>query len=258
LAGVGEGLAERIQDLNLTDAQEAKIAEIRKECQVKIQQAGKELSALVKEEVDKVRDVLTTAQKQTLQDLKEEREERRLERLAQGIAHLKELDLTQDELAKIQNIQNEYHPRMVKAMEAFKGLLSDAQKRAREQSLAAGKTRREVLTALNLTPEQKEKVENACKGVSAVVREELEKIKDVLTTEQQTKLAELKDERKEQARDQMAVRIANFKDLNLTPEQKTKIDEIRKEFRPRIHEAGNRMRAAVREEVEQILAIIKG
>src|SRR6516165_6626675 len=70
LAGVGEGLAERIQDLNLTDAQEAKIAEIRKECQVKIQQARTALSALVKEEVEKVRDVLTTAQKQKLQDLK--------------------------------------------------------------------------------------------------------------------------------------------------------------------------------------------
>ena len=83
-AGVGEGLAERIQDLNLTDAQEAKIADIRKECQVKIQQARTELSTLVKQEVEKVRDVLTAAQKQKLQDLKEEREERRAEGLTQG------------------------------------------------------------------------------------------------------------------------------------------------------------------------------
>src|SRR5215471_19151168 len=43
-AGGGEGLAERIQDLNLTDAQEAKIAEIRKECRTKIQQTDKELA----------------------------------------------------------------------------------------------------------------------------------------------------------------------------------------------------------------------
>jgi hypothetical protein len=116
--GVGEGFAERIKDLNLTDAQEAKIAEVRRECQVKIQQAHTVLTALVKEELEKVRDVLATAQRQKLQDLKEEREERRVEGLAQGIAHLKQLDLTQDELAKIHNIQNEYHPRMVKAMEA--------------------------------------------------------------------------------------------------------------------------------------------
>jgi Spy/CpxP family protein refolding chaperone len=78
--------------------------------------------------------------------------------------------------------------------------------------------------------------------VSAVVREELEKIKDVLTAWQQTTLAELKDERRKHTRERMAARTAHFKDLNLTPEQKNKIDEIRKEFRPRIHEAGNRMR----------------
>jgi Spy/CpxP family protein refolding chaperone len=257
-AGGGEGLAERIQDLNLTDAQETKIADIRKDCEPKIKQAAKELSTLVKEEVEKVRDILSVAQKQKLQDLKEEREERKAEGLAQKIAHLKELDLTEDEVAKINNIQKEYRPRIVKAMEAFNGLLSDAQKRAREQGISAGKTRKEVLTSLNLTPDQKQKVEVACKEVCTVVKEELAKIKDVLTAEQQAKLAELKNERKERVRDQMAHRIANFKDLNLTADQKSRIDEIRSEFRPRIHEAGNRMRAAVRDELEMILAVIKG
>ena len=53
--GVGQGLAERLQDLNLTDAQEAKIAEIRKEYQPKVQEAAKELAAIVKEEVGKAR-----------------------------------------------------------------------------------------------------------------------------------------------------------------------------------------------------------
>jgi len=257
-AGVGEGLAERIQDLNLTDAQEAKIGDIRKECQTKIREAGKELAALVKEEVEKIRDVLTPAQKQKILALKEEREERRLEGLAHGIAHLKDLDLTEDELAKIQDIRKEYRPRTVKAMEAFKGLLSGAQNKAREEGLTAGKTRREVLAALNLTNDQKEKVSAACKEVGTTVREELEKIRDVLTAEQQAKLGELKDERRERTRDQMARRIADFKDLNLTDEQKTKIAEIRKEFRPRIQEAGNRMRAAVRDQLEMIAAIIKG
>jgi Spy/CpxP family protein refolding chaperone len=38
--GVGERLAEKIQDLNLTDNQEAKIAEIMKESQPKVQEAG--------------------------------------------------------------------------------------------------------------------------------------------------------------------------------------------------------------------------
>src|SRR5262249_54742133 len=46
---VGVVLVERIQDLNLTDKQEAKIADIRKEYRPKVQEAGKELAAIVKE-----------------------------------------------------------------------------------------------------------------------------------------------------------------------------------------------------------------
>ena len=256
-ASGSEGLVEKIQDLNLTDAQETKIADIRKECRTKIEQTDKQLAALVKEEVEKVRGVLTDAQKQKLQDLKEEREERRLEGLASGLAHLKELDLTEDEVAKIQNIQKEYRPRTAQAMETLKGVLTAQQRRAREQGLAAGKTRKEVLTSLNLTSDQKQKVEAASKEVKAVVTDELEKIKDVLTASQQEKLGELREERRERVRDRMAHRIANFKELNLTPEQKTRIDQVRQEFRPRIHEDGNRMRAEIREELQMILAALK-
>src|SRR5262245_44620796 len=43
----GGGLAERIQDLNLTEEQETKIADIRKECKPKVQEAAKELATIV-------------------------------------------------------------------------------------------------------------------------------------------------------------------------------------------------------------------
>src|SRR6516225_1494131 len=56
--GVGAGMAERMQDLNLTDEQEAKIAEIRKDCQPKIREAGKDLAIVVKQEMEKIRAVL--------------------------------------------------------------------------------------------------------------------------------------------------------------------------------------------------------
>jgi hypothetical protein len=52
-------LVERIQDLHLTDAQEARIADIRKEYQPKVQAAARDLAALVKDEVEKARAVLT-------------------------------------------------------------------------------------------------------------------------------------------------------------------------------------------------------
>ena len=50
---------------------------------------------------------------------------------------------------------------------------------------------------------------------------------------------------------------ARVQDLNLTDDQKAKIADIRKEYRPKVQEAGNKLRATVKEEVEAILAVIK-
>jgi Spy/CpxP family protein refolding chaperone len=254
---VGEGLAERIQDLNLTDEQETRIVEIRKECRPKIQEAAKELAAIFKGEVEKVRAVLTPEQKEKLQAMKEEREERRAEGLAERIAHLRDLDLTEAEMTQIENIRKEYRPKIVKALEELRGILSNEQKQAREEALKAGKKHREVLASLNLTEEQKEKVHAVGKEVTALVREELEKIRDVLSAEQQAKLPELKAERRERARDRLAARIANLRELNLTSGERTAIAEIRQEYRPKVHEAGNKLRAIAREEVDMILAVIR-
>jgi Spy/CpxP family protein refolding chaperone len=247
-----------VQDLNLSDEQEAKIADIRKEFQPKAQEAARELGGLVKEEVEKVRAVLTAEQREKLQAAREERKEGRGEGLAGRVAHLRELHLTEAERGEVTKIRDEYHPKIVKAMEGLKGILSAQQRTAREEGLKSGKKRREILGSLNLTEEQKEKVQAVGKEVATLVREEMEKIRDVLTDSQKEKLADLKDERKEHARDRMAHRIANLKDLNLTEEQKTKIAEIRKEYRPRIHEAGNKLRGTVREEVQMIVAVLKG
>jgi Spy/CpxP family protein refolding chaperone len=254
-------LVVRIQELNLTDEQEAKIADIRKECRPKVEEAFKELATVVKEEVGKISEVLSPEQKTKLQALKEERKEHRLEGLAERIAHLKELkdlDLTDAEKTKIEDIRNEYHPKVVKALEGFKGMLNSDQTKSREEGLKTGKKHREIIASLNLTGEQKEKCESVCKEVATLVREEMEKIRDVLSAEQREKLADLKDERKDRVRDRWASRIANLSDLNLTDEQKTKIADIRTEFRPKVHEAGNKARAAVREELEMIVNFMKG
>src|SRR5262249_37474157 len=140
----------------------------------------------------------------------------------------------------------------------LRGILTAEQRKAREEGLKAGKRRREVIASLNLTDEQKEKVEAVAKEVGTLVREELEKIRDVLTEGQKEKLQEFQAERRERVRDRMAHRIANHRDLNLTDEQKSQIAEIRKQYRPRVHEAGNKVRATAREEVELIVAVLKG
>jgi Spy/CpxP family protein refolding chaperone len=256
--GVKERLAERIQDLDLTDDQEAKITEIRKEFRPKVVKAIKDLVALVKDEVGKVRDVLTAEQKDKLKELKDERKERRFESLCERIAHLKELDLTDAEMAKIREIRKECRPKIAKAMKELEGLLSDKQKQARADGLKAGKSRREIRSALKLTDEQKQKVEAVAKEVGAVVRDEMAKIRDVLTEAQKEKLPLLAEERKERVRDHMAHRILHLKELNLTAAQKDSIMKIRQEYRSRIHEAANDLRATVRGEVAAILAVIKG
>jgi Spy/CpxP family protein refolding chaperone len=246
------------QDLNLTDQQEAKIAEIRKEFHPKVQEAGKELATVVKEEMDKVRDVLTPEQKSKVDAFKEERQEDREEHLAERVAHLKELDLTDDEKAKISEIRKEFHPKIVKALEGLKGVLSDDQRKEREELLKAGKSRREIIASLKLTDDQKAKVESVGKEVHTLLREELEKMRDVLSESQRAKLPDFKEERKENVRDRRAHMVANVRELNLTDDQKTKISEIRKEFRPKVQEAGNKLRGTVREEMEAIMAVIKG
>jgi Spy/CpxP family protein refolding chaperone len=251
-------LAERLQDLNLTDEQEARIADVRKEFRPRVQGAVKEVAALVTEEVEKVRGILTPEQKTQLAALKEERRERRAERLSEMLAHLEELDLTEAEMARFADIRKEFQPRMVKAFEGLKGLLSDDQRKAREEALKAGKSRREILAAFNLTDDQKQKVEAVGKEIRNLLRDELEKMRDVFTEMQKEKLQEFKDESRDRVRDSAAHRIANLKDLNLTEEQKNRIGEVRKEYRARIHEAGNKLRGTVREEVEAILAILKG
>jgi Spy/CpxP family protein refolding chaperone len=251
-------LVERIQDVQLTDAQEAKIADIQKEFRPKVQEAEKELAGIVKEEVAKVGGVLTPEQKKKIEEGREERKEFRGERLAERIAHLHEMDLTADEAKKLMDIHNEFRPKVEKAMKGMEGLLSPEQKKAREDALNAGMKRREVIAALKLTDDQKAKVEAACKEVRELVREELEKMRDVLNETQKEKLQDFRTERKEQVRDRHAHMIASRTDLNLTAEQKEKIADIRKEFRPKVQEAGNKLRTTVREEVEAILAVIKG
>jgi len=259
VAGAGDRviMVERIQDLPLSEAQETKIAEIRKDCGPKIQEAAKELAGLVKEELQKMGAVLTAEQKEKIEALKEDREERREECLAHAIANLKALDLTDAEMTKIAEIRKDYRPKVVNAMKELHGLLTDEQRKVRADALSAGKKRSQVLEALKLTDAQKDKVITVGKAVGGLVREEMEQIRDVLTASQKEKLADLKDERREQVRNRMAHRIANLRDLNLTDEQKTKLADIRNDFRPRVQEAGNRLRAAIRDEVERVAAVIK-
>jgi Spy/CpxP family protein refolding chaperone len=250
--------AERIQDLHLSDQQEAKIADIRKEFRPKVQEAAKELASVVKEEVEKAQGVLTAEQKTKLQTAREEMKQMRAESLAEELAHLGDLQLTDAEITQIANTRKEFRPQIEKALDELEGLLSDAQKKARQEALQGGKKRREVLESLRLSDATKEKLHNVCRKVSTLCREEMEKLRGVLSSEQKEKFQDVREETKENVRDRMAHRIATMKELNLTDVQKSEIAAIRKAYRPRVQEADSKLRASVREEVEAILAVLKG
>ena len=85
------------------------------------------------------------------------------------------------ERAQFEEIREEYRPKLEKLMKELAGVLTDEQKKTREEGLKAGKPRREIRQSLNLSAEQKEKVESIGKELVSVVREELEKMKPILT-----------------------------------------------------------------------------
>jgi Spy/CpxP family protein refolding chaperone len=245
-----------IQDLPLSDEQEARINGIRKEYRPKVEQSAKQLKTLATEEVDQIRNALTPEQRDKIRTMLTERVQFRVESLAQTIANLKELDLSEDELAKIEKIHSEFRPKTAAAMKEWKGILTDTQKEARKEAIEAGKPRREVLAALNLTSDQKEQLESVGKQLKDLVADEADQIRGVLSPEQREKLQDFRAERKERVRDRLAQRIANLQELNLTDQQKTTLMNIRQEYRPKIQEVGDRLRASVGEEVQKIVGVL--
>jgi Spy/CpxP family protein refolding chaperone len=246
-----------IQDIELTDEQEAKIAAIRKEYASKIKDDAKELKTLANEQLEKIRDVFTPEQRAKIQSIIAERREFKEESLAHAIANLKELDLTEAELAKIREIRREYRPKMDEAIRQLENVLTDDQEKAREEALKAGKTRREVLQAINLTAAQRAELENTATQLKNLVGNEVEKIRGVLTASQKETLQELREERADRVRDRLAHQIANLRELNLTDEQKTTLMNIRQEYRPKLQELGNQLRTAIGEEVQKVVAVLK-
>ncbi len=254
---MGMGSVERIRDINLNEAQEAAIAGIRDEYAPRVEEAIDHLTSVIKEETDQVRAVLTPEQLHTLQGMKEEHRVLRIEGLASRIAHLRDIDLTQDEIDRIAEIRREYRPKYALALEGLKGVLTPEQAKAREAALKAGQSRRAVIASLDLTEEQQAKVDAAGKEVRTLMRTQLEEMRDVLDPEQQAKLAAMREDRREHVRDRLAFAIANYDELELTQEQKIRIAAIRTEYRPRVEEAGNQLRAVIREELAGIIAVLR-
>jgi Spy/CpxP family protein refolding chaperone len=249
---------DKMAELILAEEQETRLRDIRQEFSAKIAKAGKDLAALAKEEVTEIRTVLTPAQNKRVEALKLEPLDHKVEGLAQRLAGLAILDLTQAELAKIREVREQYRPKIEKALKNLDTVLGREQTKARTDAINSGKTASQVMADLKLTDTQKEAVAAIGKTLSSLVKEELEKLKGILDQDQKVLLLTLEGEGVDHVRDQLAHRIANIKELKLTDQQKKAISRIRNDYRPKVREAGNNLRALIRQEMTMIAAVLKG
>lgn len=257
VAGIRAPSVERLRDLALTESEEATIAGIREEYAPRVEEAIQQLAAVVKDECDAARAILTPEQRVKLELMREVRKDWRADGVADRLARLKDLDLTDTERAELQDIRKEFRPKIVKELENLKRILTPEQALLREQLLRAGKPRREVITALNLTDDQKVKVEAIAVQIRTLIHDEINRMRDVLTPEQQEKVAALREQNRERARDRMILAMLAYDDLKLTDDQKARIQTVREEYRPRVEQAGDNLRAIIREELAAIVEVLK-
>jgi Spy/CpxP family protein refolding chaperone len=123
-----------------------------------------------------------------------------LERLDEMV---KNLNLTDDQKAKLEEIKKEYAPKVKELEQTREGILTPEQKTARAEAMkaarAAGKrgpeARKDVEAAMKLTDEQKTKMADARKAIEALQKEIHEKVVAILTPEQKAKLEQQGKER---------------------------------------------------------------
>ncbi len=109
---------------------------------------------------------------------------------------LRDLNLTDEQKAKVQEVRKEFGPKLAEIQKKRDGVLTDEQKKARDEAVKsardAGKSPREVFAAgreaVKLTDEQQAKMAEIQKEAGALEKERMEKIKEILTPEQNEKL----------------------------------------------------------------------
>ncbi len=192
-----------------------------------------------------------------------------------GQGFFKNVDLTKEQQAKLADIGKQNGPKFKAAWEKMESIPTAEQKKARDQAfkaaMAAGKKGKEVWdaaeAAMKLTDEQKTKLAEARKQWGDLWKESGEKFRAILTPEQQKKLpplpppwgkpAEKPAEKPAPGKmekmpggspNRPAPGPSFFKNLNLTPEQETKLADLRKEFDPKFKAAREKMESVLTDE----------
>jgi len=112
------------------------------------------------------------------------------------------LTLTDEQKTKVAELKKEYDPKFKENRTKFESILTDDQKKARKEAAdkarVDGKKGKEVwdasLAAVKLTDEQKAKMDEAKKTMEALEKELHEKVKAMLTPEQQEQMKKAHEE----------------------------------------------------------------
>lgn len=177
-------------------------------------------------------------------------------------AMLNGVDLTDDQKAKVEEVKKEYGPKLKEARKEIDGILTADQRKVRDEAVkaakAAGKRGEEIWkdakAAATLTDEQIAKMADLRKTVHALRKEAREKIVAILTPEQRQQVKKPRDGMRSHL--QMGWCGEMLKDLDLTDEQKAKIEDLNKEYRPKIEEARKNVDVLRKEAHEKVLAYL--
>jgi Spy/CpxP family protein refolding chaperone len=118
---------------------------------------------------------------------------------------LKGLCLTDEQKAKVETLKKEYTPKLKEAWQKVDGVLTDEQKKARNEVFKTAREAnkrgpevwRDAQAAMKLTDEQKAKMDTARKDMRALGKEAREKVMAVLTPEQQEKVKKEMEEHRQ-------------------------------------------------------------
>jgi Spy/CpxP family protein refolding chaperone len=124
--------------------------------------------------------------------------------LAWAGVNVDQLKLTDDQKAKVADLQKEYAPQVADLYKKMQSILTDDQRKARQEAekaaKEAGKTGKElhdaVAAAVTLTDEQKAKQGEVKAELAPIAKEAREKLTAILTPEQQALLKPAKKAKK--------------------------------------------------------------
>jgi len=118
------------------------------------------------------------------------------ERLTDAVS---KMDLSADQKDKLETLKKEYAPKFKALREKSEKILTDDQKKARDEAMKAAREAKpddrraaygKIRDAVKLTDDQKKETESVMKDVRALFEEVQPKVSEILTDEQKAKLKE--------------------------------------------------------------------